>query len=61
MNDEWEGIWKEVVMTKFVVLSCHIHVGTEESHEEKGTWRIVSVLGEIQTGHLLHTNLEHYC
>jgi hypothetical protein len=23
MNGEWEGIWKEVVMAKFMVLSCH--------------------------------------
>jgi hypothetical protein len=35
MNDEFEGIWNEVVMTKFTVLSCHIPGGTEESHPKK--------------------------
>jgi hypothetical protein len=42
--NEWEGIWKEVVVANFKVLSWHLHVGTEQNYRKH---TISSVLGQI--------------
>jgi hypothetical protein len=34
VNTEFERIWKEAVVTYFVVLSRHLSGGVEENHEE---------------------------
>jgi hypothetical protein len=45
MNNEFEWMWKEVVMAKVEVVSWHLPGGTEEIH--KSPVRIDSVLINI--------------
>jgi hypothetical protein len=52
-------MWNEVVVVYFETLSRHLPGGTEE-HHEKVSVRIVCVPSEIQIGHLLNTNNNHY-
>jgi hypothetical protein len=35
MNNELEGMWKEVIVTQFEVLSQHFPGETEESYEDR--------------------------
>jgi hypothetical protein len=34
MNDDYERLWKEEVVTYFKVLSLHLHFGIEINHEK---------------------------
>jgi hypothetical protein len=58
VNDEWESVWKEAVLSSFVVLSRQSPGGSEKS--TKGPLRIARVPAEVRTGHLPYTGQKLY-
>jgi hypothetical protein len=57
-NDAVEGMWKEVVMAWFKVLSDIFLEGLRKSRKPV---MIVGFMVKIQTGHLLNTSQKCYC